>query len=45
MVVKVQTNGTKSCEDAMMHALEDLANEYHIMLEEFDQAVSAASMH
>ncbi|KAG2443937.1 hypothetical protein HXX76_002276 [Chlamydomonas incerta] len=45
MVVKVQTNGTKSCEDAMMHALQDLGNEYQIMLEEFDQAVAAFNMH
>lgn len=39
MVVKVQTNGTKKPEDAMLHALEDLAAEFDHMLNAFDSAV------
>ncbi|KXZ51230.1 hypothetical protein GPECTOR_13g717 [Gonium pectorale] len=39
MVVRVQTNGTKSPEEAMQHALQDLASEYELMLNEFDAQI------
>ncbi|EFJ51599.1 hypothetical protein VOLCADRAFT_103489 [Volvox carteri f. nagariensis] len=42
MVVKVQTNGTKSPEEAMVHALQDLASEFGYMLNEFDREVMNA---
>ncbi|PNH05605.1 DNA-directed RNA polymerase II subunit RPB11 [Tetrabaena socialis] len=40
MVVKVQTNGTKAPEDAMSHALQDLASEFDHMRSEFERATS-----